>query len=182
MWVLTGVSVQIMVFWDNFICKYVLLFERNILPPPSRSTMKLKEPHSSKTPIPIYKTLHHHILVVHSLATVLFIKVIRFPTSARIKEFSCITAISLQVAHVLQITYLDWKNGNSSNERVVDIRMYAKVKPNEIPAAKVNKNVFPTAGLNSSETIKWKFKAQWLLYLPSISTLRTLTFFLQSVF
>lgn len=132
----------------------ILLFERNILPPPSRSTMKLKGPHSSKTPIPIYKTLHHHILVVHSLATVLLIKVIRFPTSARIKEFSCITAISLQVANVLQLTYRERKNGNSSNEQVVAIRMTAKVKPNKIPTAKVNMNVFPTAGLNSPETIK----------------------------
>jgi hypothetical protein len=74
------------------------------------------------------------------------------------------------------------KNGNSSNERVVAIRMYAKLKPNEIPTARVNMNVFPTIGLNSPETIKSKFKAQWLLNLPSISTLRNLTFFLHSVF
>jgi len=34
-------------------------------------------------------------------------------------------------------------------------------------------NVFPAVGLNSPEIIKSKFKAQWLLFLPSISTLLT---------
>jgi hypothetical protein len=38
--------------------------------------------------------------------------------------------------------------------------MYAKLKPNEIPAARVNMNVLPTVGLNSPETIKSKYKAQ----------------------
>jgi hypothetical protein len=36
--------------------------------------------------------------------------------------------------------------------------MYAKLKPNEIPTASVNMNVFPTAGLNSPETIKSMLK------------------------
>jgi hypothetical protein len=215
--------------------RQVLLLERNMLPPPSGSTVKLKGACSSKTLIHIYKSPHHHLLVAHSLAFVLFIQddqkvwwlqyrkvqvtfkvsptslqtfidkpnciledhvryskvhilnvfcdghlqiinfvlwlsgaqrlfdhlveVIRVPTSATIKEFSCITAISWQVTNVHQITYLDRKNGNSSNERDVAIRMYAKLKPNEIPTARVNMNVFPTAGLNSPETIKSNYQS-----------------------
>ena len=166
----------------GYVRKQVPTFQCNLLPPPSGSTMKLKGPRSLKTLIHIYKSPHHHILVAHSLALVLFMEVIRVPTSEMIKEFSCITAISWQVTNVHQITYLDRKNGNSSKERVVAIRMYAKLKPNKIPTARVNMNVFPTAGLNSPETIKSKFKAQWLLYLPSISTLKTPTFFTHSVF
>jgi hypothetical protein len=34
--------------------------------------------------------------------------------------------------------------------------MYAKLKPNEIPIASVNMNVFPTAGFNSPETVTVK--------------------------
>jgi len=37
--------------------------------------------------------------------------------------------------------------------------MYAKLKPNEIPTARVNMNVFPTAGLNSPETIKSNYQS-----------------------
>jgi hypothetical protein len=47
--------------------------------------------------------------------------------------------------------YLAGKNENSSKERVVAIRMYAKLKPNKIPTARVKTNVFPTAGLNRPE-------------------------------
>jgi len=41
----------------------------------------------------IYKS-PYHILVAHKLSFVLFIEVIQVPTSATIKEYTCITAIS----------------------------------------------------------------------------------------
>jgi len=57
--------------------------------------------------------------------------------------------------------------------------MNAKLKPNKIPTARVIMDVFPTAALNSPETIKSEYKAQWL---SSISTLKTPTFFTHNVF
>jgi hypothetical protein len=50
--------------------------------------------------------------------------------------------------------YLAGKNENSSKERVVAIKMYAKLKPNKIPIVRVKTNVFPTAGLSRPEMTK----------------------------
>jgi hypothetical protein len=64
----------------GYVCRQVLPFERNILPPSSGSTVKLKRANSSKTLIHINKSPHHHILVAYNLAFVLFLEVTRVPT------------------------------------------------------------------------------------------------------
>jgi hypothetical protein len=58
---------------------------------------------------------------------------------------------------VQQIIYLDW---NSSDEKDVAIRMYAKLKPIPIPNARAHMNVLRTGGLNSTGKIKSPFQTQ----------------------
>jgi len=60
--------------------------------------------------------------------------------------------------------------------------MYAKVKPIEIPTARVHINVLPTGDINRNKTIKSTFQAQWLLYLPSRSMFKKSALFAHNVF
>ena len=71
-----------------------------------------------------------------------------------------------------QIIYVEGKNGSTSNEPAVAIRMYTTLKPTAIPTARINVNVLYTGGRNRTEIIKSMFHAQWLLYLPPGATVK----------